>query len=576
MPHVDHARTLVPLSRLIELSRRYRVIREPIRLIVRQWYAWISNLRRERVSTPVLESEHAAGLVSIAPTELQFSAAFDAETRHWALNVLLHHELATGFPCDDPEAKHDRVRMRGVLPALAEVLANSRSPAVGERIEFLLRGTVTQIESDRRTGWDATNSALRLLSVLTATETLRPHGLALPTASGLLHDFIAAHGPALRIGRIVEPEGNHRLINVLGRAALQLLALPEVPLPAVLVDEIALTFQKQFLHDGGHVERSPHYHAESVAIAALIRDVDASRHGDLAPRITPQLTRALDALAVMISPTAAPVRFGDISRTFSGKLIACEVAEMLGAREHGSVMGALPDFGLVHSEWVDNDRRFALVFDCGPMGFEGNPGHGHADMLSFCFWRDDHELIGDPGTFMYADRRDAMEFKLRGAHNCIDWPAHPSSGLSRYFRWRRVPPPPRLAERTASSSQLCMSADHSWRLGLRRYHHTRTWIPLTTGLAVLDKVQSSSPEQAVSLLNLHPDSRVTLSSPNAANVAHSRGEATVSIFGVDESCVDDAWYAPNYGVRRRAPVLRSSFTSGPTPSTILTVIEMPR
>lgn len=92
---------------------------------------------------------------------------------------------------------------------------------------------------------------------------------------------------------------------------------------------------------------------------------------------------------------------------------------------------------------------------------------------------------------------------------------------------------------------------------------------------MLDKVQSSSQEHAVSRLNLHPDSRVTLSSPNVANVVHSGGEANVSIFGVDQSSVDEAWYAPTYGVRCRAPVLRSLFNSGPAVSTILTLIEVP-
>jgi hypothetical protein len=503
------------------------------------------------------------------------STAFDAESQHWAANLLLRHDVSADFPSDDPEAKHDVVRMRGVLPALAEVFANTRSTAVCERIEYLLKGTIHRIDSDPHTGWDTTNAALRLVSILTAAEILRPCGLSLP-ASGLLHDFIVGHAPALRLGRILEPEGNHRLINVVGRAAFELLLFPDLPLPPNLADELTTTFQKQFLPDGGHIERSPHYHAESAAIATLIRDVDADRRGVLAGRIAPQLSRALRALAVMVSPTGVPARFSDISRTFSGKFAASQVAEMLDETDRGGVAGQLPDFGLVHSQWAERDQRFSLVFDCGPIGFQGNPGHGHADMLSFCFWVNHHELIGDPGTFLYADRPDAMVFKLREAHNCVDWPAHPSSGLSRYFRWRRIPPPSRLARRTSACGEPCLCAEHSWRVGLRRFHQSRTWIPLTSGVAVLDQVRSSSREHAVGRLNLQPGSHVTFSSPNVANVIHSSGTASISIFGVKECCVDDAWYAPSYGVRRRAPVLHSSFTSGPAPHTILTVIEVPR
>lgn len=572
---IDRMGYRAPISRLIELCRRFRMIREPFRLIVRQWYAWILNARR-RSARWDSEGTHGGEAVFPTTTESALSPAYDAETRHWAANLLLRNDLEADFPCDDPEAVHDAVRMRGVLPVLAELFADTRSAAVGERIEFLLRGTVNRIDSDRQSGWDATNTALRLVSILTAVEILRPRGLALPAASGSLRDFIVAHGPALSVGRIVEPEGNHRLINVVGRAAFQLLLSPDMPLPPCLADELATTFQQQLLPDGGHVERSPHYHAQNVAIATLIRDVDAGRRGVLARQITPQLNRALGALAVMVSPTGTPARFGDISRTFSGKSVACEIGDMLDVADRDGVVGELPNFGLVHSQWAERDRRFSLMFDCGPMGFEGNPGHGHADMLSFCFWIDDHEIVGDPGTFLYADRPEAMGFKLREAHNCIDWPAHPSSRLSRYFRWHRIPPTPRLAGRAAASGQPRLSADHSWRLGLRRYHHSRTWIPLTTGLAVLDQVRSSSRESAVSRLNLHPDSRATPFGSNAAKVVYTGGAVNISIFGVDDCFVDESWYAPTYGVRRRAPVLRSSFTSGAAPSTILTMIEVSR
>jgi len=559
---------------LIELSRKYRAIREPIRLSVRQWYALILRVRRRKYAGSLSSTQPDGAAVGVSPGECLFSSAYDVESLAWASNVL-HHNLRADFPIDDPEAKHDVVRLRGVLGVLAGVFAASRSDAVRDRIEFLLKGTITVVESDPSIGWDATNAALRLLSLLGASEILRSCNLSLPAASGLLRDFVSGHREALRLGRIVEPEGNHRLINVVGRAAFHLLVCPDLPLPASLAAEFALTFEKQFLPDGGHIERSPHYHAESVVIASQIADVDASRGGILAPTILPTLNRATRALAVTLSPSGIPTRFGDISRTFSGKSVSCDVAGILDRADRGGPAGELPSFGLVHSCWGGRDERFSLMFDCGPMGFGGNPGHGHADMLSFCFWAKDHELIGDPGTFLYADTPEAMEFKLRGAHNCIDWPAHPSSRLSRYFRWRLIPPPPTLARRETAAGQPCLSADHGWRLGFRHYHQNRTWIPLLNGLAVLDRVNSSTPENAFARLHLHPDARANVTAPNTVNVDHPSGTARISIFGVDRSWIDEAWYAPRYGFRLRAPVVCSSFVSGPAQSTILTLIELP-
>src|SRR5579859_941684 len=61
-----------------------------------------------------------------------------------------------------------------------------------------------------------------------------------------------------------------------------------------------------------------------------------------------------------------------------------------------------------------------LVFDCGPFGDPAEPGHGHADALSFELYAAGRTLILDPGVYSYHRGSDWRNF-FRGttAHNTV-------------------------------------------------------------------------------------------------------------------------------------------------------------
>jgi uncharacterized heparinase superfamily protein len=61
-----------------------------------------------------------------------------------------------------------------------------------------------------------------------------------------------------------------------------------------------------------------------------------------------------------------------------------------------------------------------LVFDCGPFGDPTEPGHGHADALSFELYASGRTLILDPGVYSYHRGSDWRNF-FRGtaAHNTV-------------------------------------------------------------------------------------------------------------------------------------------------------------
>jgi hypothetical protein len=60
-----------------------------------------------------------------------------------------------------------------------------------------------------------------------------------------------------------------------------------------------------------------------------------------------------------------------------------------------------------------------MVFDCGPFGMSQNPGHGHADALSFELYAYGKPLLIDPGVYTYKPGSWRNYFRGTSAHNTV-------------------------------------------------------------------------------------------------------------------------------------------------------------
>jgi hypothetical protein len=500
--------------------------------------------------------------------------SFDAFTRSWVRRTL--HGRCDPPPCPgDPEVLHDRLRLRGVLAALAEMYRDGRDPPVLERMDALLEHTMRLADRHPAEGWDTSSAALRVVSLLGAQAVLGPAGLALPAMDGRLRGFLEAHAHVLAWGAVSEPAGNHELVNGAGRAALHLLLHPDAPLGKELADDFSRRFRAQFLADGGHVERSPHYHAQVLALAELVCRVDTRRGGALERSLAPVLERARQALAGMLVG-GSPFRLGDISRTFSGRRASADVSAVLGGRTFAHrPLAVMADFGIGVVRWTTGTAEFCLVMDVGEIGHRPNAGHGHADALSYCFFVNGHEVVADPGTYLYADSAESMWFKLPEAHGSVRWPHHPSYRLSRFFRWSRTPPAPGFARGRSGPSTPTFRAVQEWRTGGHRYVHAREWIPLPRGVAVVDRVGSGSGRPALGRVPLHPRSSVTLDGRRAV-LEFPGGRATVQSRGRDAGAFRErtGWYAPAYGEMSEASALEWPILAPGGGGTSCTVIRV--
>ncbi len=178
--------------------------------------------------------------------------------------------------------------------------------------------------------------------------------------------------------------------------------------------------REQVLPDGGHFERSPMYHVhvmeDVLALAILLRDPIAQQ------TLREAWRRMAEYLAWVRRPDGLVPLFND-----GAHFAVCSPDRMLRLGETSGVTvdqskrrggRFFADSGLA----VWHGDPWTMYCDVGPVGPDYQPGHAHADNLTFeCCYRGE-PLIVDPGTYAY-DNDDRRKYdRATVSHNtaCID------------------------------------------------------------------------------------------------------------------------------------------------------------
>lgn len=170
---------------------------------------------------------------------------------------------------------------------------------------------------------------------------------------------------------------------------------------------------EQIFPDGGHFELSPMYH--SIILEDLLDLKNISAPLDLDDRIC----RMVRWLMVMTAPDGEIARFNDAA---SG--VALPPERLFKYAQQLNYQVDKPDFSagylLPQSGYVRLERGpWTLIADCGEVGPSYQPGHAHADALSFELWKDSFRVILDSGTLRYYVSPERMYQRSSRAHNTI-------------------------------------------------------------------------------------------------------------------------------------------------------------
>lgn len=305
---------------------------------------------------------------------------------------------------------------------------------------------------------------------------------------------------------------------------------------------VGAELREQVLPDGGHYERSPMYHAilledvlDLANLGAATGAVDAARTGAWR-RTAREMLRWLGAMshpdgrigffndaAFDIAPEA------DALGRYAARLDAAPVGAAGPPADEGAspedapgrspaAGGPVTDGALVHLAASGYVRLAAgdatLLVDAAPVGPDHQPGHAHADTLSFELSRGDGRVLVNSGTSTYVQGPERQRQRSTRAHNTVEVDGADSSEVWAGFRVARRARVHGASVETRGEELVATAAHDGYRRLPGRVGHRRRWSLTPERLLVTDTLTGRW-RTARARFHLHPrlrahaDGRVT-------------------------------------------------------------------
>lgn len=343
-------------------------------------------------------------------------------------------------------------------------------------------------------------------------------------------------------------QANHLLTGLCAQAVSESL-LEGQATPSTLA-AIAAEIEEQFLADGGHYERSPHYHA--VLLGDLL-DLRA-----LAPESATILEEPLPHLAgfllgvchsdgevglfqdSMLEEHSPPTGLAALTKALIGRPVTTQPANRFS--------------GFFCMGKAEGLSSLAFV---GPPGPAYQPGHAHGGCLGFeCSWQG-RRIVVHPGVHGYGGSPYRAYNRSTRAHNTVV-----VNGREQLECWGDF----RVGRRYRSWLQAWRNSDAGRYLcarhdGFRPYTHMRHFLSLTEGgLVIRDEIVGPGDMEVESFLHLHPEIEAQVTEHGW--LLGDTGLLLV-LFGVSSAQwvrgTQDpiqGWYSPRVGEALPAPTLQ--------------------
>jgi Heparinase II/III-like protein/Heparinase II/III N-terminus len=290
---------------------------------------------------------------------------------------------------------------------------------------------------------------------------------------------------------------------------------------------------EQILRDGAHMERSPMYHG--IILEDLLDVCNLNRALDRPiPEFPRYASRMLGWLDKMTHPDGEISFFNDATFGIAPSLSALEAyARGLAVRPTAR---PLSESGYVR---LENDK-VVIIFDAGPIGPDYQPGHGHADTLSFELSDRGHRVFVNSGTSTYESNSVRAFERGTAAHNTVRIDGVDQSELWAAFRVARRARP--FDIRTDNFSFVEAAHDGYHRLRPKVTHRRR--VDLDGGVVtVTDSLEGSGQHNIELFFHLAPHAKPELHlDPKLSHSVLSSGYSTGFNARVPNRMVLGCWF----------------------------------
>ncbi|WP_427183811.1 heparinase II/III family protein [Bordetella bronchialis] len=342
----------------------------------------------------------------------------------------------------------------------------------------------------------------------------------------------------------------------------------------------------QVLSDGGHAELSPMYHAIFVEdLLDILNICSAERVGPRAREAAQCMECARAVLPAMLQwlrdmchPDGEVAFFNDAAMGIAKQCVdlfayAQRLDVDVPAPRPAPALTALGASGYVRAE----HERYVALLDIARIGPDYQPGHGHADTLSFELSLSGRRLIVHAGTSTYAQEPRRAYERSTEAHNSVVVAGKNSSDVWSSFRVGRRAYPRHLTVRkavAADAPRWTVSATHTGYRHLRGgIEHRRCWIAQPDSLIIIDWLcgahgkSPSLPGPAYATLRFAPGFDAAASG-DVVTVTSRNGTACRIVHTAASIDILDEFYAPQFGLLLPCKVVRLHF-DGPDLTTQL-------
>lgn len=263
---------------------------------------------------------------------------------------------------------------------------------------------------------------------------------------------------------------------------------------------------EQILADGAHYERSPMYH--SLVLESLLDLLNVSRIYGLA--IEADQTVWSSAASSMWSWLAKMTHPDDRIAFFNDAAfgIAPEPSQLFDYAQRLRVQpGATREPHASGYIRIENDRAL-VIFDAAPIGPDHQPGHAHADTLSFELSSGGKRMLVNSGTSTYERGRERQWQRGTAAHNTVRIDGEDQSEVWSAFRVARRARPFDL--RTDGKTFAEAAHDGYRRLSNPVIHRRRVDLGADR-LRITDSIEGNGHHRVEMFFHFHPEAEPRIS-----------------------------------------------------------------
>jgi len=342
---------------------------------------------------------------------------------------------------------------------------------------------------------------------------------------------------------------------------------------------------EQILSDGGHIERSPMYHAwvlDDLLDIQQLFELCTPDDPQCIAAVSGGIARMAQYLSEIVHPDGEIPLLNDsqldVTRPTAKILSDAGVSEWVSPPS-GTVLRILPDTG--YATIRDRDSRSFLIFDCGPLGPDYQPGHGHSDVLTYELTLHGQRVVVDTGVSSYEPGPERQYERSTAGHNTVRVDGLDQAEVWASFRVGARPKVSRLAKGEMPGGHF-VRGEHSGykRLGVK---HSRAIGRLGDNSWIFaDVLQGSGRHNVESFIHFHPSARVSPYPEDRTRAPGAMAPRWSLQFGSEHYVLmtrgsgvitlTSAWYAPGFAIRLPQSVIHWTQQSAPLPLSMVYAI----